>query len=116
MNDIPSPRCAHTANMLGSGKSSVSNTNQQMIIYGGWNGTNHIFDDFLVYDFEKKLWHIEMMTCRSSTTNNLVGRFGHSSSSMVDQKESEEIVFFGGVNATRDLSDILIAHHGEQSK
>ena len=92
--------------MLDSGNNSDSNNRLTMIIHGGWNGTNHIFHDFLVYDFQKKCWNIETMTC-SGSSNKIVGRFGHASSSM-DEDDNKEIYIFGGVNATSDLSDILI--------
>lgn len=89
----PSPRCAHTMNMLHIG------TKHFLAIYGGWDGAGIIFNDLLLFDCEEDKW----VTPLFSNESNLVPRFGHASDTLQNENK---LLLFGGVNSRDDLGEL----------
>ncbi len=78
-----------------------------IVIFGGWNGTNHIYNDFVVYDINEKSWQSETSLMNAKKNIDVVPRFGHAS--CVGRSSAlSEVIVFGGVNPNNDLSDIII--------
>lgn len=103
----PSPRCAHTANLLHYESKRI------IAIYGGWDGARTLFNDFLLFDLEEKKWHTSLLTSPSSSItsiidNDLIPRFGHASGTLGTSQDHEiKLCLFGGVNANDDLGDLM---------
>lgn len=116
LSDVPSPRCAHSANIIHGGCFSKDPKTQYIIIFGGWNGSNHIFNDFLIYNIGNGI--IEETTGWQTGKDRLIeARFGHASCSSIDANKgtlNDGVIIFGGVNVSQDMSDIIIVRLNDE--
>ena len=87
----PSPRCAHI---------SVLTQTRHIDVFGGWDGMGTIFNDSISYDTEDNTW----ITIETLEEKESVPRFAHCACIL----SNEKILVTGGVNASSDLSDLII--------
>lgn len=99
INVTPSPRCAHTLNML------HFNCKQFLVIHGGWDGAYTIFNDYQIFDVEEKQWDSCDVSITPSSQSDLPSRFGHASAAI---HKNSKVVVFGGVNSNDDLTDLIV--------
>jgi len=90
----PSPRCAHTGNLLRSASGS-----SYLIFFGGWDGNQTLFGDAIIYDVELDTW----IDVSQKGLSSIPRRFAHAATMTDDSK----IIIYGGVNASDDLSDMV---------
>jgi len=90
---MPTPCCSHTAEI-------ICQRHPKICMFGGWNGTNLIFDNLFFFDLDTMTW------VESSWGNNSrpARRFAHAGCVL---KESDALVIFAGVNEKVDLNDIF---------
>jgi hypothetical protein len=102
---IPSPRCAHTANIL------KFETRKFLTINGGWDGAGTIFHNCLAFDLEEKKWCSKLIHTSQLMSYEYQPKFGHTSDLFEDE---EKLVLFGGVNAENDLGDLEVVQYDKR--
>ena len=95
--DPPFPICSHSVGAFVSNDTG----NTTLCFFGGWNGSDTVFDCFLLYDVKKQEW-----TISKRHDISLRRRFAHSCSM---SEKSDDMFLFGGVtdSPAEDLSELV---------